>query len=136
MTKSAIPEFNVGELFIYRKAPGTYELGVVKRDRGDGTYACYYSQGVTAAVTPVHFMRKLENARWAPIIWANLWGGNRLVLDDLLCVIPSDHIMTVSQNDVHVYVGPAVHVPDLLRGLRVIGLRSAGWMVDVEVCDE
>ena len=60
--------FEPGELFIYRKAPGVYELGVVKRQRDDRTYFCYYSQGDTAAATPAPLMFKLTNAKWSPTI--------------------------------------------------------------------
>ena len=132
--------FESGELFVYRKAPGQYELGVVKRDRGDGSYACYYSQGDTAAVTPTAMMFKLDNARWAPIQWANLFDGNRLILDDLLCVIPRKHTVIINQNDVdayrhQTYVGTTYGVPDCFRGMRVIGVRSTDWMIDIEVCD-
>ena len=133
--------FEPGELFIYRKAPGVYELGVTKSQRDDRTWFCYYSTGDTAAATPIAYMRTLTNARWAPIQWANIWGGNRLTLDDLLCVIPGKHTVVVNRNDVEAYrfecyMGLAEGIPDHLRGLRVIGVRATDWMVDIEVCDD
>ncbi len=132
--------FESGELFVYRKAPGVYELGVVKSQRDDRTYFCYYSTGDTAAATPAPLMFKLINAKWSPIGWASSFGGNRLVLDDLLCVIPTRHTIVVNNNDVEAYraetyVGLAEHVPDHLRGLRVTGVRATDWIIDIEVCD-
>ncbi len=132
--------FEPGELFIYEMAPGLYELGVTKRQRDEHTWFCYYSTGETAAATPVRYMRKLTNAKWSPIQWASIWGGNRLTLDDLLCVIPGKHTIVVNQNDVEAYrfqsyVGTAYNVPDCLRGLRVVGVRATDWMLDIEVCD-
>ncbi len=132
--------FEPGELFVYRKAPGVYELGVVKRDRGDGTYACYYSTGDTAAVTPAPLMHKLVNAKWAPIQGATPCERPPITLDDLLCVIPGKHTVVVNANEFeayrfHTYVGTAYNVPDCLRDLRVIGVRATDWMVDIEVLD-
>lgn len=140
MAETERQKFEPGELFIYRKAPGTYELGVVKRDRGDGTYACYYSTGETAAVTHVNNMRKLVNAHWAPIQWARLWGWYRLTLDDLLQVIPEKQPVVVNQNDGETYrpwcyVGSASGVPKCYGDLRVIGVRATSWNIDIEVCD-
>ena len=132
--------FEPGELFIYRKAPGVYELGVTKWQRDERTWFCYYSTGDTAAATPIANMRKLTNANWSPIQWANIWGGNRLTLDDLLCVIPGKHTIVVNHTDVEAYraqtyVGTAYNVPDCLRTLRVTGVRSTDWMICIEVCD-
>ena len=132
--------FEPGELFIYRKAPGVYELGVAKWKRDDNTWFCLYSSGDTAAATPVAMMRKLTNAHWAPIEWANLWGGHRLTVGDLLQVIPARHTVIINQNDVDAYrhqsyVGTAYNVPDCFRDLPVIGVRSTDWMIDIEVCD-
>ena len=132
--------FEPGELFVYRKAPGVYELGVVKRQRDDRTYYCYYSTGDTAAATPVSMMRKLTNAKWAPIQWANLWGGNRLTLDDLLCVMPEKCIVFVIHTDMgslktQCYEGYACHVPDCFGDLRVIDVRPSHRGLDIEVCD-
>lgn len=140
MTVMEKPVFEDGELFIYRRAPGVYELGAVSRYRGNDNYACYYSTGDTAAVTPVYLMRKLVNARWAPIRWATLCERPSITLDDLLCVIPGKHTVVVNANEVeayrfHAYVGTAYNVPDCLRDLRVIGVRATDWMVDIEVCD-
>ncbi len=132
--------FEPGELFVYRKAPGVYELGVVKCQRDDRTYYCYYSQGDTAAATPAPLMCKLVNSRWAPIRWASLCEGKPMTVDDLLCVIPGKHTVVINKNDVdayrfQTYVGTAYNVPDCDRDLRVIGVRSTDWMIDIEVCD-
>ena len=132
--------FEPGELFVYRKAPGVYELGVAKRQRDERTWFCYYSMGDTAAATPAPLMYKLTNAKWAPIQWANIWGGNRLTLDDLLCVIPGKHIVIVNQNDIEsykaqCYEGTTYNVPDCFRGLRVTNVRATDWRIDIEVCD-
>lgn len=140
MTEMEKHEFEPGELFVYRKAPGVYELGVTKWQRDDDTWFCYYSTGDTAAATPVSMMRKLTNAKWAPIGWADTLGCNRLTVDDLLCVIPGKHTVIVNQIDTvsyraQTYVGTAYGVPDCLRGLRVTGVRSTNWMIDIEVCD-
>jgi hypothetical protein len=133
--------FEPGELFVYRKAPGVYELGVVKGKRDERTYYCYYSTGDTAAATSIANMRKLVNARWAPIRWSTLCEGNPMTLDDLLCVIPGKHTVVVNANEVeayrcHTYVGTAYNVPDCLRDFRVIGVRATDWMVDIEVLDD
>ena len=132
--------FESGELFIYRKAPGVYELGVIKCKRDDRTYYCYYSQGETAAATPAPLMHKLVNAKWAPIQWANLFDGNRLILDDLLCVVPEKHPVLITQVDVDAYrslsyAGSALGVPDCFRGLRVTNVRATSWGIDIEVID-
>lgn len=132
--------FEPGELFIYRKAPDVYELGVVKWQRDDHTYYCYYSSGDTAAATSVANMRKLVNAKWAPIEWAKLWGFRRMTLDDLLQVIPARHAVTVNQNDVEAYRfqcygGQAGLVPECFRNLRVAGVRATDFYIDIEVCD-
>ena len=83
--------FEPGELFIYRKAPGVYELGVVKMKRDDRTYFCYYSMGDTAAATPVANMRKLTNARWAPTKWAYRLGERLITVGDVLDLMPRAH---------------------------------------------
>ena len=132
--------FEPGELFIYEKAPGVYELGVTKWQRDDHTWFCYYSTGDTAAATPIANMRKLTNAKWAPIWWADIWGGNRITLDDLLCVVHEKHIVTVIQNDTETYrtlcyEGTANNVPDCFSGLRVINVKATKWGLEIEVCD-
>lgn len=138
MTKSAIPEFKDGELFVYKKAPGTYELGVVKRDRGDGTYACYYSQGTTAAVTPVHFMRKLTNARWAPTKWAYRLGERLITVGDVLDLMPRAHQVLISDgigDMLYYFEGRVEDVPADLNELLVKGITAYDGCVDIEVCD-
>lgn len=133
--------FESGELFVYRKAPGVYELGVVKCQRDDRTYYCYYSQGETAAATPAPLMHKLVNAKWAPIMRSPLCEGKPMTVDDLLCVIPGKHTVIINQHDVEAYqfqsyVGTAYNVPDCFRDLRVIGVRATDWMIDIEVFDD
>lgn len=59
-------EYKPGELFVYTNG-STWELGEVKRKVNDTTYACYYSMGDTAAMTPVDHMHKLVNAGWSHI---------------------------------------------------------------------
>lgn len=63
----AMEEFMPGELFVYEKAPGVYELGQVKSKARDGAYFCWYHTGDTAACTPSARMRKLANAGWSRI---------------------------------------------------------------------
>lgn len=68
--------FEPGELFIYvngNAETGRFEIGKVKRkaDHGD-RYFCYYSEGDTAACTPVNCMHKLVN-RYC--VKANSLGG-------------------------------------------------------------
>lgn len=55
-----------GELFVYI-CGDSWRLGVVKRQRDERTYWCFYSTGDTAAVTPVDDMHKLVNASYPPI---------------------------------------------------------------------
>ena len=55
-----------GELFVYTNGD-RWELGVVKRQRDERTYFCFYSTGDTAAATPVEHMHKLDNAGYPPI---------------------------------------------------------------------
>lgn len=58
---SSAEEFEPGELFVY--VCGTrWELGTVKRKIDRDTYACWYTMGDTAAMTPVEAMYKLDNA--------------------------------------------------------------------------
>ena len=133
--------FEPGELFIYEKAPGVYELGVTKWQRDEHTWFCYYSTGDTAAATPIANMRKVTNAKWAPIRWAYIWGWNRLNLDDLLCVIPGKHMVLVNQTDTvsyrgQLYEGTAYNVPDCFRNLRVTGVRVGNGFLVIEVCSD
>lgn len=54
--------FKKGELFIYLNGDKA-TIGKVKRENNDGTgYFCYYSEGETAANTPLRCMYKLENS--------------------------------------------------------------------------
>jgi hypothetical protein len=128
--------FEPGEPFVYRKAPGTYELGVVKRDRGNGTYACYYSTGDTAAVTHVANMHKLVNAHWAPFRWSHVWGRHTTNVGDVIDLIPRAHKVLISDgNDdmLYYFEGRAEDVPDEYMELQVAGITAFDGCVDIEV---
>ncbi len=130
--------FEPGELFIYRKAPGVYELGVVKSQRDDRTYFCYYSTGDTAAATPAPLMYKLVNAKWPPIRWADIWGGYQIRVGDVLNLVPLVHeVLVTDANDSGLFCR-AVGVPDTLRGKRVIGISATDGCIDIDidVCDD
>lgn len=58
--------FKPGELFVYTNG-NSWQLGVVKSQRDEHTYFCFYHTGDTAAATPVTHMHKLENALFPPI---------------------------------------------------------------------
>ena len=58
--------YKPGELFVYTNGD-SWELGQVKNQASDTTYACYYSTGDTAARTPVANMHKLKNAGWSHV---------------------------------------------------------------------
>lgn len=62
-------EYRPGELFVYTRDGNCehMELGQVCRKVNDGTYACWYSTGDTAACTSVRNMRKLANAGWSHV---------------------------------------------------------------------
>ncbi len=66
------PTFYPGEMFVYTNGD-RWELGVVKSQRDDDVYYCYYHTGDTAAATPVQYMHKLENAYYAPILFARTY---------------------------------------------------------------
>ena len=54
--------FEPGELFVYLNGDQA-EIGKVKRPNNDNTgYFCYYSEGDTAANTPIGCMYKLVNS--------------------------------------------------------------------------
>ena len=127
--------FEPGELFIYEKAPGVYELGVTKRQRDDHTWFCYYSTGDTAAATPIANMRKLTNAKWAPIRWADIWGGDPVTVANLLKLIPGGHEVFVTDGDESGMFCRAVGVPDAFMGLRVVGITAVEGCIDIEVYD-
>ena len=107
--------FKSGELFVYTNGD-RWELGKVKRLREDGKYACWYSTGDTAAVTPPERMHKLENA----------WFSRAACLSvgDILSHIPGmAHVQIQTEEDeangVCSYVSPALHCPDELGALAV-----------------
>ena len=127
-------KFEPGELFIYRKGPGVYELGVVKSQRDERTYFCYYSTGDTAAATPAPLMYKLTNATWAPIRWADIWGGNMITVRDVLRLIPPGHEVFVTDGDSGMFC-VAVGVPEAFMGLQVVGIKVTDGCIDIEVCD-
>ena len=126
--------FEPGEPFIYRKAPGVYELGIVKRDRGDGTYACYYSQGDTAAVTPVSLMRKLVNAHWAPFRWSHIWGRHTVELGEFIDRLQGSQEVFITDGDSGMLCR-AVGVPEAFMGLQVVGITATEDCIDIEVLD-
>lgn len=128
--------FEPGELFVYRKAPGVYELGVVKRQRDDRTYFCYYSSGDTAAATPAPLMHKLTNAKWPPIQWADIWGWDQIRVGDILNLIPLVHEVLITDDDGGGMFCRAVGVPDAFRGKRVRGIAATEGCIDIEVCDD
>ena len=66
------PTFYPGELFVYTN-DDSWQLGVVKSQRDDYTYFCYYHPGDTASATPVTHMHKLENAYYLPIRFAKTY---------------------------------------------------------------
>ena len=53
-------EYKAGEFIIYQNGE-RFQLGKIKRVTDDGAFV-FYSEGDTAAKTPLHCMRKLENA--------------------------------------------------------------------------
>ena len=135
MTEFERQVFEPGEPFIYRKAPGVYELGIVKRDRGDGTYACYYSTGDTAAVTPVFLMRKLVNAHWAPFRWSHIWGRHSIEVGELIDRLEGSQEVFITDGDGGMFCR-AVGVPEAFMGMKVIGITATEGCIDIEVCDD
>lgn len=132
--------FEPGELFIYEKAPGVYELGVTKRQRDDASWFCYYSMGDTAAATPVPMMHKLVNAKWAPIQWSNVWGGPVITVGDLLKLVPGGQKVFISDSDdngdgLYYFDGMTMDVPGEYMNLQVVSVTSYDWRIDIEVCD-
>lgn len=132
--------FEPGELFVYEKAPGVYELGVTKRQRDERTWFCYYSQGDTAAATPALLMHKLTNAKWAPIQWANVWGGPVTKVGDVLKLIPGGQRVFISDSDdngdgLYYFKGRAMDVPGDYMALQVVSITACDWCIDIEVCD-
>lgn len=127
--------FEPGEIFIYRKAPGVYELGVVKCQRDERTYYCYYSAGDTAAATPSPLMHKLVNAKWSPIRWVNLWGGNLSMVGDVLKLIPGSQEVTITNGSNEGIYCRAVGVPESFMGLQVVGITATEGCIDIEVLD-
>ena len=127
--------FEPGELFVYRKAPGVYELGVVKCLRDDRTYYCHYSQGDTAAATPAPLMRKLVNAKWAPIRWARDGGTHQINVGDVLKLIPGGHEVFICDGDDGGMFCRAVGVPEAFKGMTVTGITATEGCVDIEVFD-
>ena len=107
--------YKPGELFVYTNGE-RWELGKVKRLREDGKYACWYSTGDTAAVTPPEYMHKLENA----------WFSRAACLSvgDILSHVPTmTYVQIQTEADeadgVCSYEGFALHCPDDLRELAV-----------------
>jgi len=132
--------FEPGELFVYEKAPGVYELGVTKRQRDDATWFCYYSTGDTAAATPAPLMYKLTNAKWAPIQWSNVWGGPVITVGDLLKLVPGGHKVFISDSDdngegSYYFEGRTMDVPGEYMNLQVVSVTAYDWRIDIEVCD-
>ncbi len=127
--------FEPGELFVYEKAPGVYELGVTKWQRDERTWFCYYSTGDTAAATPIANMRKLTNAKWAPIRWADIWGGEPIKVSNLLKLIPGGHEVFITDGDGGMLCR-AVGVPDAFMGDEVVDIKAtAEGCIDIEVYD-
>ena len=127
--------FEPGEPFIYRKAPGVYELGVVKRQRDERTYYCYYSTGDTAAVTPAPLMRKLVNAHWAPFRWSHIWGRHTFEVGELIDRLPGSQEVYISDGVFGMFCR-AAGVPEQYMGMTVIGLKLNEDCLDIEVCDD
>lgn len=132
--------FEPGELFIYEKAPGVYELGVTKRQRDERTWFCYYSMGDTAAATPAPLMNKLVNAKWAPIQWSNVWGGPVIMVGDLIKLVPGGHKVFVSDSDdngegSYYFEGRATDLPGEYMNLQVVSVTAYDGQIDIEVCD-
>ena len=107
--------FKSGELFVYTNGD-RWELGKVKRLREDGKYACWYSTGDTAAVTPPEHMHKLENAGYSR--------AECLSVGEILSHIPAmTHVEIQTEEDevdgVCSYEGHAMDCPEELRALAV-----------------
>ena len=107
--------YKPGELFVYTNGD-RWELGMVKRLREDGKYACWYSVGDTVAVTPPEHMRKLENARYSRA--ACLSVGT--ILSHIPCLTIVQIQTEADEADgVCSYEGPALACPEELRELAV-----------------
>lgn len=65
-------EYKAGEFIIYQNGE-RFQLGKIKRVTDDGAFV-YYSEGDTAAKTPFHCMRKIENAH---VIKSSSLGGEK-----------------------------------------------------------
>lgn len=107
--------FKPGELFVYTNGD-RWELGKVKRLREDGKYACWYSTGDTAAVTPPEHMHKLENAGYSRAAC--------LSVGTILSHIPGMTYVEIQTEEDEVdgvfsYEGPAMYCPDELRAFAV-----------------
>lgn len=127
--------FEPGEPFIYRKAPGVYELGIVKCQRDERTYYCYYSTGDTAALTPAPLMRKLVNAHWAPFRWSHIWGRHSIEVGELIDRLEGSQEVFITDGDSGMFCR-AVGVPEAFMGMKVIGITATEGCIDIEVCDD
>ena len=128
--------FEPGEPFIYRKGPGVYELGIVKRQRDERTYYCYYSTGDTASATPAPLMRKLVNAHWAPFRWSHIWGRHTTNVGDIIDLIPGGHKVFISDGDggmLYYFEGRAADVPDEFMELQVVHVTAFDNRIDIDV---
>ncbi len=68
--------FQPGQLVLYRNGD-SFELGLVKSIRQDGTPFVYYSEGDTAAATPVENLHRLRNPY---VVRQALFGGSQVAL--------------------------------------------------------
>lgn len=116
--------FKPGELFVYTNGD-RWELGMVKRLREDGKYACWYSTGDTAAVTPLEHMHKLENAGFSHAECVTLgWVLDHMALMSRVSVQDDESALDGET----IYEGPGMHCPDELRGHIVESLEPETYL--------
>ena len=116
--------FKPGELFVYTNGD-RWELGKVKRLREDGKYACWYSTGDTAAVTPPENMHKLENAGYSRAECVTLgWVLDHMALMSRVAIQDEESELDGDT----IYEGPGMHCPDELRGRIVENLEPESYL--------
>ena len=102
--------FNKCEYFVYKNGDKS-ELGMVKRQIDDETYACYYHMGDTAAHTPVSCMHKLENGQYSP--------ARRIIVRDLLETFPDGQWVAIYSKRGNAVKCMKENVPDYFLLQRV-----------------